>query len=106
MPTPTKTAVVFVDKKWYDETLAFLVAGHKSTSNTSVHILEGTVKDDSHPLGMWFIGVKVRREAVDAPELEMDLLVPWTVIRCCGVTTGSKRKRIGFKGVEVTNLTS
>jgi hypothetical protein len=91
------TAVVFVRKDWYDDTLRLLIGKPKSTSANDTHILIGELRDSTDdPHGIWFRDVPsphVRDDGV----VKMEFMVPWSVVLGVGLVDESGAQTIGFQ---------
>lgn len=96
------TAVVFVDKSWYDSTLRFLLDKSPSRSTEEVHILVGALKDAGDTVGLWMSGLKTK-EVKPGVEVAMELLIPWRYVVAVGLIDEAN-PRIGFEGGDVTIL--
>jgi hypothetical protein len=91
------TAVVFVEKNWYDDTLRFLIDKPKSTSTNGVHLLIGELRDDTNdPVGVWFRDVP-SPHVRDGAVVKMDYLVPWKVVLGVGLVPEGDPLKIGFQ---------
>jgi hypothetical protein len=99
------TAVVFVDKDWYDNTLRFLIGFPKSTSTTDVHLLIGELRDGTDdPFGVWFREVP-SPHIRDGAVVKMEYMVPWRVVLGIGLVLESNPPRpIGFQPGAFTML--
>jgi hypothetical protein len=94
MPDAT-TAMVFVDKAWYDNTLRILLKRPTSTSTNGVHVLIGELRDDTKdPVGIWFKDVPNPQEGVAGGRME--LLVPWRIVLGVALLSQPDPRKIGF----------
>lgn len=73
------TAVVFVDKGWYDNTLRFLLRTTKSASTVGVHLVQGPLKDAGNPIGLWLKGLTSTQLKTGREEV-MDVMIPWSAV--------------------------
>jgi hypothetical protein len=91
------TAVVFVEKVWYDDTLRFLIGETQSTSTTGVHLLIGELRDDTtDPRGLWFRNVP-SPHVKDGAVVKLEYMVPWRVVLGVGLVDESNPQPIGFQ---------
>jgi hypothetical protein len=102
---PWTTAVVFVEKDWYDNTLRFLLGTTKSGSTNGAHLLQGELLDAQHHAGVWFKNVP-SKHVKDGMTVRMDYMVPWKVILGVGLVPESEEEEItlGFKPNAITSL--
>jgi hypothetical protein len=101
---PKTTAIVFLEKGWFDQTLARIVGKKSSSGAGGVHLVIAPLKSVGEAEGLWVRGVTGRMLTSAGSELTMEFMIPWRVILGLGLVDESDTASIGFKGDDVTIL--
>ena len=92
-----QTAIVVVNKDWFNSGGRILVGNRRSSSTGQVHIVTAALKDASGPVGVWLENIKREGFTTDGSELIMDVLIPWSAIVSLGIFEGSEDQiKVGF----------
>lgn len=102
----TETAIVVVSKEWIDTAVRHLInQGRESRSTGETHLIFADLDDLSDHRGLWLKNVKTNRLTVDASDVTMRFMIPWSVIVGLGVVDRGTAAKAGFSFEPASDLT-